>query len=37
MAEPEAGPECRRYVITEGGIADVQRWLAEPAPPEPDL
>jgi len=36
-AEQGAGPERRRYVITEAGIADVQRWLAEPAPPEPDL
>ena len=35
--EQGAGPERRRYVITETGIADVQRWLAEPAPPEPDL
>ena len=35
--EQEAGPERRRYVITEAGIADVERWLAEPAPPEPDL
>src|SRR5439155_1380842 len=35
--EQEAGPERRRYVITEVGIADVERWLAEPAPPEPDL
>jgi DNA-binding PadR family transcriptional regulator len=35
--EQEAGPERRRYVITEAGVADVQRWLAEPAPPEPDL
>ena len=32
-----AGPERRRYVITDVGIADVERWLAEPAPPEPDL
>jgi hypothetical protein len=24
-------------VITEAGAADVQRWLAEPVPPEPDL
>ena len=24
-------------MITEAGIAEVQRWLAEPAPPEPDL
>ncbi len=35
--EQEAGPERRRYVITEVGIADVERWLAEPASPEPDL
>jgi len=24
-------------MITEEGIAEVERWLAEPAPPEPDL
>ncbi len=35
--EQEAGPERRRYVITDVGAADVDRWLAEPAPPEPDL
>jgi len=35
--EQQAGPERRRYVITGAGMADVQRWLAEPAPPEPDL
>jgi DNA-binding PadR family transcriptional regulator len=35
--EQGAGPERRRYVITDVGIADVERWLAEPAPPEPDL
>ncbi|HWG63654.1 MAG TPA: PadR family transcriptional regulator [Streptosporangiaceae bacterium] len=35
--EQEAGPERRRYVITESGAADVEQWLAEPAPPEPDL
>src|SRR5260370_20295442 len=35
--EQGAGPERRRHVITEEGIADVERWLAEPAPPEPDL
>jgi len=28
--EQEAGPERRRYLITEDGIADVERWLAEP-------
>ena len=37
QAEQGAGPERRRYVITEAGVADVQRWLAEPVPPEPDL
>jgi DNA-binding PadR family transcriptional regulator len=36
-AEQGAGPERRRYVITDSGVADVERWLAEPAPPEPDL
>ena len=36
-AEQGGGPERRRYVITEVGVADVERWLAEPAPPEPDL
>ncbi len=35
--EQGAGPERRRYVITEAGIAEVKRWLAQPAPPEPDL
>src|SRR5260370_11318725 len=35
--EQGAGPERRRYVITEAGIAEGERWLAEPAPPEPDL
>src|SRR5579863_948026 len=35
--EQGAGPERRRYVITDAGIADVELWLAEPVPPEPDL
>jgi DNA-binding PadR family transcriptional regulator len=35
--EQEAGPERRRYIITDEGVADVEKWLAEPAPPEPDL
>src|ERR1700722_11468968 len=35
--EREAGPQPRRYVITEAGIADVEHWLAEPVPPGPDL
>jgi DNA-binding PadR family transcriptional regulator len=35
--EQGAGPERRRYVITDAGAADVERWLAEPAPPDLDL
>jgi DNA-binding PadR family transcriptional regulator len=35
--EQGAGPERRRYAITEAGMADVEQWLADPAPPEPDL
>jgi DNA-binding PadR family transcriptional regulator len=35
--EQGAGPERRRYVITDEGIAEVERWLAEPVEPEPDL
>jgi DNA-binding PadR family transcriptional regulator len=35
--EQEGGPERRRYVITEAGVADVEQWLAEAVPPEPDL
>jgi DNA-binding PadR family transcriptional regulator len=35
--EQGAGPERRRYVITEAGVADVGQWLSEPVPPEPDL
>ena len=36
-AEHGEGPERKRYTITEAGIADVEQWLAEPAPPEPHL
>jgi len=36
-AEHGEGPERRRYVITEQGIAEVEKWLAEPIPPEPHL
>jgi DNA-binding PadR family transcriptional regulator len=35
--EHGAGPERRRYVITPEGMAAVERWLTEPAEPEPDL
>jgi DNA-binding PadR family transcriptional regulator len=32
--EPGAGPERKRYSITPDGVADVERWLAEPEKPE---
>jgi DNA-binding PadR family transcriptional regulator len=35
--EPGAGPERKRYVITEQGVTEVQAWLAEPVEPEPHL
>jgi DNA-binding PadR family transcriptional regulator len=36
-AEPGAGPERKRYVITEQGVTEVHAWLAEPVEPEPHL
>jgi DNA-binding PadR family transcriptional regulator len=36
-AEHGEGPDRKRYAITETGIADVERWLSEPTPPEPHL
>jgi DNA-binding PadR family transcriptional regulator len=35
--EPGAGPERKRYVITDEGVTQVQAWLAEPVEPEPHL
>src|ERR1019366_6769188 len=35
--EQEAGPERRRYVITEAGAADVERGVGATVPPEADL
>ncbi|BCB73816.1 PadR family transcriptional regulator [Phytohabitans flavus] len=35
--EPGAGPERKRYAITEAGVTDLQRWLAEPEDPQPHL
>lgn len=35
--EPGAGPERKRYVITDQGVTQVESWLAEPVPPEPHL
>jgi DNA-binding PadR family transcriptional regulator len=35
--EAGAGPERKRYVITEEGASDVETWLQEPVAPEPPL
>ncbi len=35
--EPGAGPDRKRYVITEQGATEVQTWLSEPVEPEPHL
>jgi DNA-binding PadR family transcriptional regulator len=36
-AEPGEGPERKRYAITDLGVAEVEKWLCEPAAPEPHL
>jgi DNA-binding PadR family transcriptional regulator len=35
--EPGAGPERKRYVITEDGATDFEAWLREPLAAEPHL
>jgi DNA-binding PadR family transcriptional regulator len=35
--EPGAGPERKRYSITADGVTDLERWLAEPEDPQPQL
>jgi DNA-binding PadR family transcriptional regulator len=35
--EPGAGPDRKRYVITEHGVAEVETWLSEPVEAEPHL
>ncbi|WP_406292977.1 PadR family transcriptional regulator [Embleya sp. NBC_00888] len=35
--EPGAGPERKRYAITDAGLTDVEEWLARPEKPEPYL
>jgi DNA-binding PadR family transcriptional regulator len=35
--EPGAGPERKRYFITDDGRCEVEAWLAEPIPAEPYL
>jgi DNA-binding PadR family transcriptional regulator len=34
-AEPGAGPDRKRYTITDEGRRDVETWLTVPIPPEP--
>ncbi len=36
-AEPGAGPDRKRYVITAAGVTEFETWLAEPVNPEPHL
>src|SRR5438552_4129506 len=36
-SEPGAGPDRKRYAITEEGMAEVESWLVEPVEPEPHL
>jgi DNA-binding PadR family transcriptional regulator len=36
-AEPGAGPERKRYTITETGRSAIEAWLLEPLPAEPHL
>src|SRR4029453_3716772 len=31
--EPGAGPERKRYAITEAGVTDVERWVGQPSKP----
>jgi DNA-binding PadR family transcriptional regulator len=35
--EAGGGPERKRYSITPAGVAELERWLAQPEPPEPHL
>ena len=35
--EPGAGPDRKRYVITEEGASELEVWLAEPVEPEANL
>ena len=35
--EPGAGPDRKRYVITESGSRELDAWLSQPSEPEPHL
>jgi len=37
VVEPGAGPDRKRYTITETGKSEVAAWLEEPIPAEPHL
>jgi DNA-binding PadR family transcriptional regulator len=37
VAEPGAGPDRKRYTITQTGKYEVEEWLSEPIPAEPYL
>ena len=37
QAEPGAGPDRKRYIITDAGATEFETWLAEPVEPEPHL
>jgi DNA-binding PadR family transcriptional regulator len=36
-AAPGAGPDRKRYLITESGVTEFDTWLTEPVQPEPHL
>jgi DNA-binding PadR family transcriptional regulator len=36
-SEPGAGPDRKRYLITERGVTEFEAWLAEPVEAEPHL
>ncbi len=36
-AAPGDGPDRKRYIITDSGVAQVEKWLSEPERPEPML
>src|SRR6266702_8273682 len=36
-AEPGAGPDRKRYAITDLGVNEVEAWLRQPVEPEPHL
>ena len=37
QTEPGAGPDRKRYSITDAGRAEVESWLGDPVEPEPHL